>query len=138
MPLLFALIGLARGGWWVYDTFLRQDPPPVIPGPEAVGEDKVIDIWASAQVSRYLFNQNYRGKTFDAHATFVHADQDYRRYDFDVFVGGPYFADCRTADPDTIALLQKLPTNAPVRITGVIEDMNDRRLTLAGCALHRP
>jgi hypothetical protein len=136
VPLLPVVVWIAQGGWWVYDNFLRKDPPPISTGADAVGDDKLIDIYADAKVSRRSFNTTYWHKAFSAEATFIHGAPDHFRYDIDVFVGA-YIATCRTGDPDTVALVQKLATNAHVRITGLIEDMNERTLTLSRCALHR-
>ena len=134
---IVVLIAIASRAWWFYDNFLKHDEPPIEVGVDAFGTGQMVDMYADAKVSPRQFNETYRGKPFAASGTFNYAEQDYFRYEISLLVYA-YFVTCRTRDVTTVALAKQLIAGFPVKVSGLIDYMDDRTLHLSRCALHRP
>jgi len=134
---IVVLIAIASRAWWFYDNFLKHDEPPIEVGEDAFGTGQMVDMYADAKVSPRQFNETYRGKPFAASGTFNYAEQDYFRYEISLLVYA-YFVTCRTRDVTTVALAKQLIAGFPVKVSGLIDYMDDRTLHLSRCALHRP
>jgi len=134
---MVAVIVIASRAWWFYDNFLKHDGPPVEVGDDAFGTGQMVDMYADAKVAPRQFNETYRGKPFAANGTFNYAEQAYSRYEISLLVYA-YFVTCKTSDGATVALAKQLVAGFPVKVSGLIDYMNDRTLRLSRCALHRP